>query len=164
MATRQKILLVLLGLSASYYFYDLLSGDGEGGISNIPVVKNFPVSILPLQDKTEQVQQAVLLSPGEGNLSVSYIGELLNDPFYNLQFLELLSKTSDGEFVEIDAQDSSLILSGIVDEWAIIGGEIYELNSEVKGYKLVEIGEEYAILKSGNTKLRLELGGIEENE
>ena len=161
MATRQKILLVLLGLSASYYFYDLLSGEGEGGISTIPVVKNFPVSVLPLQDK---VQQAVLLSPGEGNLSVSYVGELLNDPFYNLQFLELLSKTSDGEFVEIDAQDSSLILSGIVDEWAIIGGEIYELNSEVKGYKLVEIGEEYAILKSGNTKLRLELGGIEENE
>ena len=163
MATRQKILLVLLGLSASYYFYDLLSGD-EGGIANIPVVKILPVSILPLQDKAEQVQQAVLLSPGEGNLSVSYIGELLNDPFYNLQFLEILSKTSDGEFVEFDEQDSSLILSGIVDEWAIIGGEIFELNSEVKGYKLVEIGEEYAILKSGSTKLRLELGGIEENE
>lgn len=163
MATRQKILLVLLGLAASYYFYDLLTSD-EGGISNIPVVKNLPVSILPLQDKAEQVQQAVFLSPGEGNLSVSFAGEIFNDPFYNLQFLELLSRSPEGEFVEVDVQDSSLILSGIVDEWAIIGGGIYELNSDVKGYKLVEIGEEYAILKSGNTKLRLELGGNQEDE
>ena len=156
--------MVLLGLSASYYFYDLLGSDGGGGISNIPVVKNLPVSILPLQDKADLAQQAVFLSPGEGNLSVRYAGEYLNDPFYNLEFLEQLSKTSDGEFVEVAAQDSSMILAGIVDEWAIIGGEIYELNSEVKGYKLVEIGEEYAILKSGNAKLRLELGGIQENE
>lgn len=163
METRQKILLVLLGLTASYYFYDLFSGDG-GGITNIPVVKNLPVSILPLQDKPEQVQQAVFLSPGEGNLSVSFIGELLKDPFFNQDFLLLLSKTSDGEFLEVDAMDSSLILSGIVDEWAIIGGEIYELNSEIRGYKLIEIGEEYAILKSGNSKLRLELGGIQEDE
>ena len=163
MEARQKILLVLLGLTASYYFYDLFSGDG-GGIANIPVVKNLPVSILPLQDKGEQAQQAVFLSPGEGNLSVTFSAELLNDPFFNREFLGLLGKNSDGEFVKVDAQDSSLILSGIVDEWAIIGGEIYELNSEIKGYKLVEIGEEYAILKSGNTKLRLQLGGIQENE
>ena len=163
MEARQKILLVLLGLTASYYFYDLFSSDG-GGISDIPVVKNLPVSILPLQDKGEQVQQAVFLSPGEGNLSVSVSAELLNDPFFNQEFLGLLGKNSDGEFVEVDEQDSSLILTGIVDEWAIIGGEIYELNSEIKGYKLVEIGEEYAILKSGNTKLRLELGGRQENE
>ena len=163
MEARQKILLVLLGLTASYYFYDLFSSDG-GGISDIPVVKNLPVSILPLQDKRKQVQQAVFLSPGEGNLSVSFSAELLNDPFFNQEFLGLLGKNSDGEFVEVDAQDSSLILTGIVDEWAIIGGEIYELNSEIKGYKLVEIGEEYAILKSGNTKLRLELGGRQENE
>ena len=164
MTTRQKILLGLLGLSASFYFYDLLSSDGSGGISNIPVVKNLPVSILPLQDKAEQVQQAVFLSPGEGKLSVKYTGEYLNDPFYNLEFLSLLGRSSDGEFVDVDARDSSMILSGIVDEWAIIGGEIYELNGEVNGYKLVEIGEEYAILKSGNTKLRLELGGVQENE
>lgn len=163
MATRQKILLVLLGLTAAYYFYDLLSGDG-GGIANIPVVKNLPVSILPLKDKTDQVQLAVFLSPGEGNLSVIFDREILNDPFYNLDFLERLSRGSDGEFVKVDAQDSSLILSGIVDEWAIIGGEIYELNSEVRGYKLVEIGEEHAILKSGNIKLRLELGGIQEDD
>ena len=163
METRQKILLVVLGLVASYYFYELFSSEGEG-ISNIPVVKNLPVTILPLQDKGEQVQQAVFLSPGEGNLSVSFSADLLNDPFFNQEFLGLLSINSDGEFVEVDAQDSSLILTGIVDEWAIIGGEIYELNSEVKGYKLVEIGEEYAILKSGNTKLRLELGGNQEDE
>lgn len=163
METRQKILLVVLGLVASYYFYELFSGEGEG-ISNIPVVKNLPVTILPLQDKGEQVQQAVFLSPGEGNLSISFSADLLNDPFFNQEFLGLLSKNSDGEFVEVDVQDSSLILTGIVDEWAIIGGEIYELNSEVKGYKLVEIGEEYAILKSGNTKLRLELGGNQEDE
>lgn len=163
MEARQKILLVLLGLTASYYFYDLFSSDG-GGISNIPVVKNLPVSILPLQDKAEQVQQAVFLSPGEGNLLVTFSSEILHDPFFNQEFLGLLGKNSDGEFIEVDAQDSSLILTGIVDEWAIIGGEIYELNSEIKGYKLVEIGEEYAILKSGNTKLRLELGGIQEDE
>ncbi len=163
MEARQKILLVLLGLTASYYFYDLFSSDG-GGISNIPVVKNLPVSILPVRAEGEQVQQAVFLSPGEGNLSVTYSAELTNDPFFNQEFLGLLSKSSDGEFGEVDAQDSSLILSGIVDEWAIIGGEIYELNSEINGYKLVEIGEDYAILKSGNTKLRLELGGNQENE
>jgi len=160
---RQKILLVVLGLTASYYFFDLFGSDG-GGISNIPVVKNLPVSILPLQDKGKQVQQAVFLSPGEGNLSVTFAAELLNDPFYNQEFLGLLGKTSDGEFIEVDALDSSLILSGIVDEWAIIGGEIYELDSEIRGYTLVEIGEEYAILKSGNSKLRLELGGIQEDE
>lgn len=163
METRQKILLVLLGLTASYYFYDLFSGDG-GGISNIPVVKILPVSILPLQDKAEKVQQAVFLSPGEGNLSVSFSADLLNDPFFNQDYLLLLGKNTDGEFLEVDAMDSSLILSGIVDEWVIIGGEIYELNSEIREYKLVEIGEDHVILKSGNLKLRLELGGIQEDE
>ncbi len=156
--------MVLLGLVAAYYFYDLFgSGDG-GGVSSIPIIKSISDTAVPKQDESAQPTIAAILIPGNGNLSIKFVGEWESDPFYKPDFLEILSKSSDGEFVDIDQLDSSFILTGIVDEWAIIGGEIYEINSEVNGYALTEIGEEHVILTMGNSKLRLELGGNKENE
>ena len=163
MANRQKILLVLLSLTAVYYFYDLLSSDG-GGIADIPVVKNIPISILPEPIAQQLVQRATLIIPGEGNLSIDFDGEWGIDPFFKPDFLDYLTRTSDSEIVGPDNLDSSFALTGIVDEWVIIGGEVYELNSEVNGYALSEIGDEYAILTLGNTKIRLELGGNNQND
>ena len=163
MANRQKILLVLLGLVAAYYFYDLLSDNG-GGIANIPVVRNLPVSILPEPIAQQLVQKVNLIIPGEGNLSIDFQGAWEMDPFFKPDFLEFLNRSSDGEFLEVDIRDSSFVLSGIVDEWVIIGGEVYELNNKVNGYTLSEIGDEYAILTLGNTNLRLELGGNKQDE
>ena len=163
MSNRQKILLVLLGLTAAYYFYDLLSGEGSG-IADIPVVKNNPVSILPEPAAQQLVQKATLIIPGEGNLSIDFDGAWEIDPFFKPDFLDYLTQTSDGEFVEANNLDSNFVLTGIVDEWVIIGGEVYELNSEVHGYMLSEIGDEYAVLTLGNTKVRLELGGNNQND
>lgn len=163
MANRQKILLVLLGLTAAFYFYDLLSDDG-GGIADIPIVKNIPISILPDPIAKQLVQKAVMIIPGEGNLSVNFEGSWKIDPFYKPDFLDYINRSSDGEFVEINDNDSSFVLTGIVDEWVIIGGDVYEINSKVNGYDLTEIGEEYAILTLGNTKIRLELGGNNQDE
>ena len=159
MAGRQKILLVLLGLTAAYYFYDLLGSDGGSGVTSIPIIKSIPDAIIPRQNESPQPTMAAVLIPGKGNLSIKFVGEWGPDPFYKPDYLEILSKSPDGEFVEINQLDSSFILTGIVDEWAIIGGEIYEINSEVNGYSLTEIGEEHVILTMGNSKLRLELGG-----
>jgi len=139
LANRQKILLVLLGLVAAYYFYDL-SGDNGGGIANIPIVKNLPVSILPEPLAQQLVQKVNLIIPGEGNLTVNFQGAWNLDPFYNPDFLEYLNRSSDGEFIQVDDLDSSFVLSGIVDEWVIIGGEVYELNNKVNGYTLSEFG------------------------
>lgn len=163
MANRQKILLVLLGLVAAYYFYELLSDNG-GGIANIPVVRNLPVSILPEPIAQQLVQKVNLIIPGEGNLSIDFQGAWDMDPFFKPDFLEFINRSSDGEFLEVDLRDSSFVLSGIVDEWVIIGGEVYELNNKVNGYTLSEIGDEYAILTLGNTNLRLELGGNKQDE
>lgn len=163
MANRQKVLLVLLGLTAAYYFYDLLSDNG-GGIANIPIVKNLPVSILPEPLAQQLVRKVNLIIPGEGNLTVNFQGIWDLDPFYNPDFLEYLNRSSDGEFIQVDNLDSSFVLSGIVDEWVIIGGEVYELNNKVNGYTLSEIGDEYAILTLGNTNIRLELGGNNKDE
>jgi len=163
LANRQKILLVALGLTATYYFYDLLSSDG-GGIANIPIVKNIPISILSEPIAQQLVQKATLIIPGEGKLSIDFKGALVMDPFFKPDFLDYLNRSSGGEFVEIEDLDSSFVLSGIVDEWVIIGGEVYELNNKVNGYTLSEIGDEFAILTLGNTKLRLELGGNYQDE
>ena len=163
MANRQKVLLVLLGLTAAFYFYDLLS-DNEGGIANIPIVKNLPVSILPEPLAQQLVQKVNLIIPGDGNLTVDFQGTWDLDPFYKLDFLEYLNRSSDGEFLQVDNLDSSFVLSGIVDEWVIIGGEVYELNNKVNGYTLSEIGDEFAILTLGNTNIRLELGGNNKDE
>lgn len=163
MANRQKVLLVLLGLTAAFYFYDLLS-DNEGGIANIPIVKNLPVSILPEPLAQQLVRKVNLIIPGEGNLTVNFQGIWDLDPFYNPDFLEYLNRSSDGEFLQVDNLDSSFVLSGIVDEWVIIGGEVYELNNKVNGYTLSEVGDEYAILTLGNTNIRLELGGNNKDE
>ena len=163
MANRQKILLLLLGLVAVYYFYDLL-GDNGGGIANIPVVRNLPVSILPEPIAQQLVQKVNLIIPGEGNLRIDFQGAWDMDPFFKPDFLEYLNRSSDGEFLEVNIRDSSFVLSGIVDEWVIIGGEVYELNNKVNGYTLSEIGDEYAILTLGNTNLRLELGGNKQDE
>lgn len=163
MANRQKILLVALGLTATYYFYDLLSSEG-GGIADIPIVKNIPISILSEPVAQQLVQKATLIIPGEGKLSIDFQGALVMDPFFKPDFLDYLNRSSDGEFVEIEDLDSSFVLSGIVDEWVIIGGEVYELNNKVNGYTLSEIGDEFAILTLGNTKLRLELGGNYQDE
>jgi len=163
LGNRQKILLVLLGLTAILYFYDLFSGEG-GGIADIPVVKNIPVSILPEPVAQQLVQKAALIIPGEGNLGIDFDGEWEIDPFFKPDFLDYLSRTSDSEIVEPENLDSSFVLTGIVDEWVIIGGEVYELNSEVNGYTLSEIGDEYAILTLGNAKVRLELGGNNQND
>jgi len=144
LANRQKILLVLLGLTAAYYFYYIFSDDG-GGIANIPVVKNIPVIILPEPIAQQLVQKASLIIPGEEGLSISFQGEWDVDPFFKPDFLDYLNQSSDGGFVEAKNLDSSFVLSGIVDEWVIIGGEVYEINSKVNGYTLSEIGDEYAI-------------------
>jgi len=151
--------LILLGLTAAYYFYDLFGSDDGSGVSSIPIIKSIPDATVPKKDESTQPAMAAILIPGNGNLSIKFVGEWGSDPFYKPDFLEILSKSSDGEFVDIDQLDSSFILTGIVDEWAIIGGEIYEINSEVNGYALTEIGEEHVILTMGNSKLRLELGG-----
>ena len=153
----------MLGLTAVYYFYDLLSSETDG-IADIPIVKNIPVSILPEPVAQQLVQKATLIIPGEGNLSIDFQGTWEIDPFFKPDFLDYLNRSSDGEFVETENLDSSFVLSGIVDEWVIIGGEVYELNNKVNGYTLSEIGDEYAILTLGNTKIRLELGGNNQNE
>ncbi len=163
MANRQKVLLILLGLTAAFYFYDQFGG-GSSGIADIPIVKNIPVSILSEPAVQQLVQKAALIIPGEGNLSIDFEGAWDTDPFFKPDFLDHLNRSSDGEFVEIRDLDSSFVLSGIVDEWVIIGGEVYELNNKVNGYTLSEIGDEYAILTLGNTKIRLELGGNNQNE
>ena len=164
MATRQKILLILLGLTAAYYFYDLFGSDDKSGISGVPVVKSVPDVIVPKQNESAQPTRSAVLTPGNASLSIKFVGEWGEDPFYKPDYIELLTKSSDGRFVEIDQLDSSFILTGIVEEWAIIGGDIYEINSEVNGYALTEIGEEHVILTMGNSKLRLELGGNKTDE
>lgn len=164
MANRQKILLILLGLTAAYYFYDLLGGDGGGGIVNTPVIKNLPVSIIQEPNAQQLVKKVTLIIPGEGNLSIDFQGTWDTDPFFKPDFLDYLNRSSDGNFADAGNLDSSFVLSGIVDEWVIIGGEVYEINDKVNGYILSEIGDEYAILTLGNTNLRLELGGYKQDE
>ncbi len=156
--------MILLGLTAAYYFYDLFGSDDKSGISGVQVVKSVPEAIVPKQNEGTQPTRTAVLTPGNATLSIIFVGEWGADPFYKPDYLEILTKSSDGKFDEIDQLDSSFILTGIVDEWAIIGGEIYEINSEVNGYALTEIGEEHVILTMGNSKLRLELGGNKTDE
>ena len=72
MANRQKVLLVLLGLTAAFYFYDLLSDNG-GGIADIPIVKNLPVSILSEPLAQQLVRKVNLIIPGEGKYFPAFI-------------------------------------------------------------------------------------------
>ena len=110
------------------------------------------------------IKNGTLIMSREGKLRIDLQGTVDTDPFFKTDFLDYLNRSSDGNFANAGNLDSSFVLSGIVDEWVIIGGEVYEIKDKVNGYILSEIGDEYAILTLGNTNLRLELGGYKQDE
>ncbi len=157
MSTRQQIMLGVLVVVIAYYFYDLF-GTGDAGTS-IPkqITRNQPKNAgTPV---AQQVVKAGFIMPGSEGLSTKFSGDWGTDPFNRPALLSLLIGAVQSEYEDPAELDSSFVLTGIIGKTVIIGSGIYDIGDDINGYKLIEVGEAHAIIKQGNSLIRLKLGG-----
>ena len=156
-------MLAVLALVAAYYVYDLFGPEGGPATVSSPVSTPGTPPISNNQVTRQVTPAKASVIPGEGTILASFDGDWKRDPFFNQDFADYL-RGSDEDVTEIDEGDSSFVLTGIIDDWVIIGGEDYQIGDEIRGMALAEIREDHVILMRGNIEVTLYLGGKKKGE
>ncbi len=153
--TRQKVLLVVLGLTIVYFLYDygfLSFGSDEPGIGMVQPESSASSSNSNKAD-VEKIKMYVLAS---GSNDIRFDGDWNNDPFFYAKNDTMKAVVKDKEE---KVPETIFELVGISWQggfgYALIGEDILQENDIISGYIVEKISSDYVILSKGDSTIKL---------